>query len=56
MGGLTLSLWQDYALLFALPASAIGYAIGHRLGQPLSPGAGPAVVTVRSGIHDEEAR
>ncbi len=56
VGGLTLSLWQDYALLFALPASAIGYAIGHRLGQPLSPGAGPAVVTVRSGIHDEEAR
>ena len=34
VAGRTLALWQDYALLFALPASIIGYAVGHRVGRP----------------------
>ena len=34
LGGWSVPLWQEYALLVALPASAAGWLVGHRLGRP----------------------
>lgn len=42
IGGRTFPLWQEYALLFALPASAAGYAAGHLLGRAPAAAAAPA--------------
>lgn len=33
LGGWTLPLWQEYALLFALPASAMAFGVGQRFGK-----------------------
>ncbi|MFS8637103.1 MAG: sodium:solute symporter family protein [Gemmatimonadota bacterium] len=58
VGGRTLALWQDYALLFALPASIIGYAVGHRVGRPRAADdasrIGPRVVPAEARVNDEE--
>ncbi|HEX6938637.1 MAG TPA: sodium:solute symporter family protein [Longimicrobiales bacterium] len=42
LGGRTIPLWQEYTLLFALPASAIAYAIGHLVGRVPAPAAAAA--------------
>jgi len=40
LGGRSFELWQEYALLFALPASAAGYLLG-RLGSRAAPEPAP---------------
>jgi Na+/proline symporter len=37
LGERTLPLWQEYALLFALPASAVAFVVGQRFGRRVAP-------------------
>lgn len=40
VGGVEVALWQEYALLVALPASALAFVVGQRAGRTPSPAAG----------------
>ena len=33
LGGVSVSLWQEYGLFFSLPMSAVGFLIGNSLGR-----------------------
>jgi SSS family solute:Na+ symporter len=37
VGGRSVSIWQEYAVLFALPASAVAFIVGQMLGRPRPP-------------------
>lgn len=40
VGGTSVDLWQEYALLLALPASAVAFLLGQRLGRSSAPPGG----------------
>jgi SSS family solute:Na+ symporter len=38
LGGVSISLWQEYGLFFSLPMSVVGFLIGNRMGRSVASG------------------
>ncbi len=36
IGGMSVSLWQEYALFFSLPMSLVGFLVGNLFGSPIA--------------------
>jgi hypothetical protein len=41
LGGRTIDIWQEYALLFSLPVSILGFVAGSLFGRELPPAPSP---------------